>query len=145
MAVISKKFSKHFHFVSVGMSESHFWTMVDIFENNTKVLEKIKSIEVPEALFMYRAKFRKNLSFEALGANLAISKTAARRMFWTMVFEYFEIANQIPRLFVNPASTDEAKNVLFQKMYEGYDPLHQEIADSFHGRVFFIYSTKICM
>ena len=95
-----------------------------------------KDLEVPEVLFMWRAKFRKNLSFEALGANLAISKHAARRMFWTLVFEYFEIANQIPRVFVNPDLDDSAKNEIFQKMYDGYDPLHKVLSESFHGRLF---------
>ena len=120
---------------SAGMSQEHFWGMIDILEK-TNVAKKIKTLGVPEAFFMFRAKFRKNLPFDALGAHLSISPKSAWKMFWTLAFEYFEVANQIQRTFVNPKTEDDAKNALYEEMYKKYDPLHRFLADSFADPLF---------
>ena len=92
---------KHQFIVSAGMSMEKFWQLIDKF-TPTNILKKVNNeFSLPELVFLYRAKFRKNLSFDAMASQLAAGKRSVMRAFWHMVFTYFDMTNCIPRMWVS--------------------------------------------
>ena len=83
------------------MSMEKYWALIDKFVP-TNILKKVNSeFSLPELVFMYRAKFRKNKSFIDLASDMGNTEKPVRRAFWHMVFTFFEIANCIPRMWVS--------------------------------------------
>ena len=80
---------------------------------------------------MFRARFRQNLTNEAISSLAHIDKMEVLNTVWTAVFSYFHASNPIPKLWVDPKATEEDRSTIFKEMIQGYDPLMENLAQMF--------------